>query len=61
MGDRAGSILVNSEALGVEVGEEVTTTEHFHHDVDIILVLKHIKELDNIGMLAHFQNLDFSF
>ena len=61
MSDDASSILTDSEVLGVQVGEEVTAAEHFHDDVDVVLVLEYIVELDDVGVLADFQHFNLSF
>ena len=61
MGDCAGALLCDNELAFVQVREEVAAVEHFHHDVDRILILEHIEELYYIGMLADFEDLDLTF
>ena len=48
------------EVFAMQVWKEVASAKHFHHDVNIVLILKHVIELDNIGVLAYFQHLNFS-
>lgn len=60
MGNDLSSVLGNGEFPLFKVGEEVSAGEVFHHDVDVVLVLKYIKESDDIRMLAHLKYLNFS-
>ena len=57
----SSSVLLDCEVLLVEVREEIAPSQHFHYDVDIILVLKYIEELDDVRMLADLKHFDFSF
>ena len=61
MRNDTGSSLSDDEVLGVQVRKEVASAKHFHHNVNIVLVLKHVIELDDVRVLTYFQNLNFSF
>lgn len=53
-------LLGDLEVLGLQIVEEITALEVFHHDVNEVRVLEHVIKSDDIGMLAHFEHLDFS-
>lgn len=44
----------------LQVAEQVATVKLFHDDVDVVLILKDIEEANNVWMLTHFENFDFS-
>lgn len=55
-----GALFTDRELASFQVAEQVTTVELLHHNVDIVLVFEDIEEADNVRMLAHFEDLDFS-
>ena len=61
MGYLPGSLFGDFEVLGLEIVEEVTTFEVLHDDVNVVRILKHIVESDDVWMLAHFQHFNLSF
>ena len=60
MGKLLGTFLTNSELSLLQVAEQVTTVKLLHDDVDVVLVLKNIEEANNVWMLTHFENFNFS-
>ena len=48
------------EASELDVVEEILTLHILKHDIIIVLILKEINESNNIWMLTHFQNVNFS-
>ena len=59
-GDLLSPLLRNSEISLLHIREKIASREAFHHYIDKVLVLKNIKQPNNMWMLAHFENLDFS-
>lgn len=55
-----GTIFRDRERSFLEVGEEISTIELLHNDVDVVLVLKDIKETDDMRVLTHLENLDLT-
>jgi hypothetical protein len=55
-----GASLRNFEIAFLKIGEEVTAREILHNDVNVILVFEDIEEADDVGVLAHLENLDLS-
>jgi hypothetical protein len=60
MSNLFGSILRDLEVLSLKVREEISSLEIFHDDVDVVRVLKHIIESNDIRMLADLEYLNFS-
>ena len=54
MRNYTSSSFTNNEVLIVEIWEEISSTKHFHHDVDVVLVLKHVIEFDDVRVLTYF-------
>lgn len=59
VGNDLGAVLRNGELALLQVGEEVASTQVLHHDVDVVLVLKDVKEPDDVGVLAHLKDFNF--
>ena len=55
-----GTGLRNRELAFFKVAKEVTTVELLHNDINIVLILEYIKQTNNMRVLAHLENLDFS-
>ena len=47
--------------FGLVIMEQRASVQVFHHNVDVLRVLKDIKESDDMGMLTYLQDLNFSF
>lgn len=60
MSNYFGSLLSDCELSSLKVSEQVTPTEIFHYNVDIVLVFKDVEESNYVWMLAHLENLDLS-
>ena len=60
MGKLLGTLLANRELSLLQVAEQITTIKLLHDDVDVVLVLKDIEEANNVWMLTHFENFNFS-
>jgi len=60
MSNLFGSILRDLEVLSLKVREEISSLEILHDDVDVVRVLKHIIESNDIRMLADLEYLNFS-
>ena len=60
MGKLLSTFLTNRELSLLQVAEQVTTVKLLHDDVDVVLVLKNIEEANNVWMLTHFENFNFS-
>lgn len=43
-----------------KISEQITSGQVLHHDVNVLLVLENIKQSDDVGVLTHFQDFDFS-
>jgi len=54
MENGARSCLWNNEFVLVQVAEKITASEQLHHNLDVILRLKDIKESDDAWVLAYF-------
>jgi len=61
MSDCLCTLLGDLEVLRLEIVEEVPTLQVFHDDINVVRVLKHIKEPYNVRMLAHLEDLNFTF
>lgn len=55
-----GALFTYRKLTPFEIAKQVTAVQLLHHNVDIVLVFEDIEESDNVGMLAHFENLNFS-
>lgn len=44
----------------LKVGEEVAAGEEFHHDENVILVLENVFKLDDVRMLANFEDFNLA-
>ena len=53
-------VLSHRELPLLQVAEQVATVKLLHDDVDVVLILKDIEEANNVWMLTHFENFDFS-
>jgi hypothetical protein len=53
-------LLGQSKVLPLEEVKHVVSCHVLHHDIVILAVLKQVKELDNVVMLAHLENFNFS-
>ena len=60
MSDGLGSAFRNAEFSLFEISEEIASGEVLHNDINIVLVFEDIQESDDIGMLTHLQNFNFS-
>ena len=60
MSDDFGSLFWDSELSLFKVSEKISSRKIFHNDVDIVLVFEDIKQSDDVWMLAHLQNFNFS-
>jgi len=38
------SVLGNNEAAIVQISKEVATAKHLHHNLDLVLIFKHVVE-----------------
>ena len=56
----AGELLANYKFSLVQKRKEVTAIEHFHHDVNRVLVLENVIEFYNVGVLADLKHLNLS-
>ena len=56
-----GSLFSDFEVLGLEVVKEIASLEILHDYVNVVGILEHVVESDDIGMLADFQYFDLSF
>lgn len=61
VGKSFGSLFTKLERSFLKVSEQVSTLQHFHDDVNLVLVLEDIEQTNDIWMLTHLQNLNFSF
>jgi len=61
MGYRPSPLLCDFEILWLQVIEEIASLQVFHDDIYEVRILKHVVKTNNIGMLTHFKNLNFSF
>ena len=55
-----GALLSHSERALFQVGEEITSVELLHNDIDVVLVLKKIKKTDDMRVLAHLEDFDLT-
>ena len=55
-----GALFTDREPASFQVAEQVATVQLLHHNVDIVLVFEDIEEADNVRVLAHFEDLNFS-
>ena len=60
MRELLSSILAYNELPLLQVAEQVATVKLLHDNVDVFLVLKNIKEANDVRMLTHLENFDFS-
>ena len=60
MRELLSSILAYDELPLLQVAEQVATVKLLHDNVDVFLVLKNIKEANDVRMLTHLENFDFS-
>ena len=60
MGKLFGALLGDGERALLQVAEEVTSIQLLHDNVDVVLVFEYIQEANNVWMLAHLQNLNFT-
>ena len=61
MRNASGQFFADDKFAFMEEGEEVAALEHLHHDVNRVLVLEHVEELYNVGVLAQFEDLYLAF
>lgn len=55
------SILSDFEISALQIIKEITSFEIFHHNIDVVRVLKNIIKANDIWMLTNFKNFNFSF
>lgn len=55
------SILSDFEIPALQIIKEITSFEIFHHNIDVVRVLKNIIKANDIWMLTNFKNFNFSF
>lgn len=60
MGEFLRALFGDSEITSFEVVEQISTGEVLHHDVNVVLVLEEIQKSDNVRVLAHLQDFDFT-
>ena len=54
------ALLTHRELALLKVSEQVSTVQLLHDDVNIVLVLKDVEQADDVGVLAHLENLYLS-
>ena len=55
-----GTLLGNREIAFFEIGEQISTAELLHDDVDVVLVLEDVQQTDDVRVLAHLEDLDLT-
>ena len=60
MSDDLGADLWHSELAFLHVCEEVSSAQILHHDVYVVFILEDIEESNDIGVLTHFENFNFT-
>jgi hypothetical protein len=60
MSNDLGSLLWDCELSLFKVSEQISSGQVFHDDVDIVLVFKDVEQSDDVRVLAHLEDLNFS-
>lgn len=60
MGKVLGPLLGNFKISFFEVGEQVSAAEILHYNIDVVLVFEYVEQTDDVGVLAHFKDLDLT-
>lgn len=60
VGHLFGTRFRNSEFPLFKVGKEVTTVKLLHNDINVVLILKNVKEPNNVRMLTHFKDFNLT-
>lgn len=56
----ARTLFTHRKSSFFEIVKEITATQVFHYNVDVVLVFKDIEQPDDMGMLAHLEDLNLT-